>query len=62
MKFDTDIHGSQTMNTDDFGEPSMRLTFVVFSEMCHQLLDGLPCIWYKYVQMGDKLKEKPVQA
>ena len=43
------IHGSQRMDPNDFGNPltfstivSMRLTFVVVSEMLRQILNGRP--------------------
>ncbi len=48
MTFCTDIHDAQRMNPNDFDNPlifsscaTMRLTFVVLSEMSQQLLDGL---------------------
>lgn len=46
MKPDTNIHGAQRMNRNDFDDPdfsssaTIRMTFVVFSEMSRQLLDG----------------------
>ena len=48
MKFGTDIYKAQRMNPNDFGDPvtcfssaTVRLKFVVLSEMSKQLLDGL---------------------
>lgn len=41
IKFSTDIHGSQKMYPTDFSfSATIRLTFVIFSEMSQQLLEG----------------------
>lgn len=46
MTFSTDIHGVQGMNPTDFDDPvgfhslTIRLIFLVSSEMSQQLLDG----------------------
>ncbi len=48
VKFGTDIHCLQRMNPTNFSSSAtMKLTFLVLSEMSWQLLGGLPLIWYR---------------
>ena len=55
LTFCTDINGQQMMNPSDFGA-TLRLTFMVFSEISPQMNEWIAVILSSYIHISFKIK------